>query len=317
MNNEQHSIKTGVLAGACAYILWGALPIYWKWLDHIPAQEVLAHRILWSFILLMILLIVIGRGPSFLNELKQIIKNPRLLIGVILSAVFITANWYIYIWSVTNNHIVRASLGYYINPLVSVLLGVFLLKEKLTKVQWLSVALAGVAVTILTVSLGTFPYVALGLAFSFGFYGLLKKIVQVGSLSGLAMETLIVLPFALLFLSLQHGGLYSMFYLSDFTTLWLLIGAGLATAAPLLFFGASAKRIPLSLLGFLQYIAPTMMLLLGVFLYDETFSLVHFITFGIIWLALIMFSVSKYQVSKKLKRDALIIVDKHISKAKA
>lgn len=304
MTNET-PLKWGALAGTAAYIFWGVLPIYWKWLGHVPAEEVLAHRILWALILLIILLLGIGKGNLFLSEIKQISKNPKLIIGVVLAAFFITANWYIYIWSVANNYIVQASLGYYINPLVSVLLGVFFLKEKLTKVQWASVMMAGVAVIFLTVSYGTFPFVALGLAFSFGIYGLLKKIVQVGSLSGLALETLIVLPFALVFLGYQHDTIVGLFYLENISTFLLLIGAGAATATPLLFFGAAAKRIPLSLLGFLQYIAPTMMLLLGIFLYGEHFSATYFLAFSMIWLALLMFSISRYQVSKKIRKEAI------------
>ncbi|MBU9711509.1 EamA family transporter RarD [Evansella tamaricis] len=308
---SSQSVKWGILSGASAYLLWGTLPIYWKWLEHIPPEEVLAHRIIWSFILLLAVLFLLGKSPSFIKECQSIIQQPKAMLGIFLAAIFITANWFTYIWAVTNNHILEASLGYYINPLVSVLMGVFFLKEQLSKMQWLSVGLAGTAVLLLTVSFGSFPSVAIVLAFSFAIYGLLKKIVRVGALTGLAIETLIVAPFAIGYLIIQHSMSLSMFYFSDQRTFWLLIGAGAATATPLLLFGAGAKRIPLSLMGFLQYIAPTIMLFLGIFLYRETFSSIHFVAFTIIWVALLLFTISRYQISKKLKRQALEIASKN------
>ncbi|UTR09727.1 EamA family transporter RarD [Evansella sp. LMS18] len=301
MNNENSALKLGILSGAGAYIIWGLLPLYWKLLDHVPSEEVLAHRIIWSLVFVALLLLLMGKGKGFINEWKKILKQPRLIAGVTAAAVLITGNWYIYIWSVANERVVEASLGYYINPLVSVLLGVIFLKERLLKVQWVSVILAGVAVTILTAASGSFPYVALGLAFSFGLYGLTKKIVQVGALNGVALETLIMIPLAAGFLIIQHGLSSAVFYAGDTATFWLLAGAGAATAVPLLLFGAGAKRIPLSLMGFLQYVAPTMMLLLGIFLYGETFTAVHLAAYSIIWIALIMFTASRWVSYRKTR----------------
>ncbi|WP_088035583.1 EamA family transporter RarD [Evansella clarkii] len=301
MNNENNALKLGILSGAGAYILWGLLPLYWKLLDHVPSEEVLAHRIIWSLIFVSLLLLLTGKGKGFVKEWKKILKQPRLIAGVTAAAVLITGNWYIYIWSVANERVVEASLGYYINPLVSVLLGVIFLKERLLKIQWISVIMAGIAVTILTASSGAFPYVALGLAFSFGLYGLTKKIVQVGALNGVALETLIMIPLAAGFLLFQHGLSPDMFYAGDTATFLLLAGAGAATAVPLLLFGAGAKRIPLSLMGFLQYVAPTMMLLLGIFLYGETFTAVHLAAYSIIWIALIMFTASRWISYRKTK----------------
>lgn len=319
VNNNDQSLKWGIISGTSAYILWGTLPIYWKILDHVPPVEVLAHRIIWACIFMTILLILLRKSQSFFSDVRRMISKPKILVGMIAAAIFITLNWYTYIWAVTNDFVLEASLGYYINPLISVLLGVVFLQEKLTKIQWFSVSLATLAVSLLTISLGSFPIVAITLAFSFGFYGLVKKVVQVGAMSSVAIEAMLVIPAAIGFLILTHGMSVNMFYVDSAVTFWLLVGAGAATAIPLMLFTAGAKRIPLSLIGFLQYIAPTMMLFLGIFLYGEPFTWIHLVTFSMIWVALTIFTVSRLRLSRKMKAHAVKVADiqNQISEQKA
>ncbi len=290
--NQTREQVAGVFAGAGAYILWGFLPLYWKLINHVPSEEILAHRMVWSFIFMLIVLAVLGRLKKFTRELKELMANRKKLFGLFFAAIFITLNWYTYIWAVNNNHVVDASLGYYINPLVSVLLGVIVLKERLSFWQIISFVLAAVGVLILTLHYGSIPWVAISLALSFGLYGLLKKLTALGALTGLTIETLFITPVALLYLSMLAANGSSSFQPADPLTVLLLVGAGVATAIPLLLFATGANRISLSMIGFLQYIAPTIMLILGVFLYNEIFSQVHLIAFLFIWFALSIFTLS-------------------------
>ncbi|WP_261134862.1 EamA family transporter RarD [Bacillus sp. Marseille-Q3570] len=291
-DNQKREQVAGVSAGAGAYILWGFLPLYWKLINHVPSEEILAHRMIWSFVFMLIVLGILRRQKKFTQELKELFANRKKLLGLIFAAVFITLNWYTYIWAVNNNHVVEASLGYYINPLVSVLLGVLVLKERLSFWQIISFILAAVGVLILTIHFGSVPWVAISLALSFGLYGLLKKLVALGALTGLTIETLFITPVALLYVSMLEVNGTSAFQFADLTTTLLLIGAGVATAVPLLLFATGANRISLSMIGFLQYIAPTIMLFLGIFLYNEVFSQVHLIAFMFIWIALSIFTLA-------------------------
>ena len=211
-------------------------------------------------------------------------------IGLFLASLFISINWFTYIYAVNTNHIVEASLGYYINPLIAVLLGVFVLREKVNKVQAISFVLAGIGVLYMTISVGKIPWISLILALSFGFYGLSKKLIKVDSILGLLLETLFILPFALLFLGYLGVNNQQSFSTGALTSDLLLIGSGVATAIPLLWFGIGAQKIPLYLVGFLQYISPTISLILGVVLYGESFTVDHLITFACIWIAIAMFS---------------------------
>lgn len=302
MNHKTESdIKWGIISGSSAYFLWGLLPLYWKLIDHIPSEEVLAHRIIWSFVFMSIMIVLSRKHRSCMTEVKLMFKNKRLLTAIILASLFIATNWYVYIWAVANDQVVQASLGYYINPLISVLLGVIFLKEKLTRLQTVSVILALTAVMLLTISAGVFPFVSLGLAVSFGLYGLMKKVAAIGTMTGVAFESLLVLPIAVLFLFLQHGASSSVLYVHEPLSIVLLLGAGAVTAVPLLLFSAGARRIPLSLIGFLQYIAPTIMLIIGVVLFKEPFTVTHIVSFSLIWIALIMFTYSRYRELKKSK----------------
>ncbi|MFB4170118.1 EamA family transporter RarD [Virgibacillus sp. JSM 102003] len=292
--------KIGIIYAAGAYLLWGFLPAYWKLIDRVPPDEILAHRILWSFIFMIIVVIVVQKWNLFLKECKIILNDRKKLTGITFASIAISINWLTFIWAVNNEHVIQASLGYYINPLVSILLGMIVLKETLTRGQMLSFLLAAIGVINLTISYGVFPWVSLLLAFSFAIYGLLKKTVDVGAMFGLTIETMIVTPIALIYLLSVPGS--SLAVDSMVTSFGLLLfGAGVVTAIPLLLFASGAKKIPLSMVGFLQYIAPTIMLILGVFVYQETFSLAHFISFALIWIALFIYMSSAHRSSGRLR----------------
>jgi len=294
MKQDQFSQqRLGVLSAAGAYILWGILPVYWKFIYVVPAQEILAHRIVWSFVFMVFVLLISKRLESFRNDLREIVSERKKLLGVIAASVLISINWYTYIWAVSHDRVVESSLGYYINPLVSVLLGIIVLKEKLSFWQIISFMLATIGVVNLVVHFGAIPWVALTLAVSFGLYGLSKKMVNVGAMTGLTLETLFISPVALLYIGYVHNnGNGAMSFTAPSVTL-LLVGAGIITAVPLLLFASGAKQLPLSVIGFLQYIAPTLMLILGVFLYHEPFTGIHLASFILIWVALVIFSLSK------------------------
>lgn len=298
MENEE---RLGIIYTALAYTLWGLLPLYWKFVQHVPADEILANRIFWSFWFMLVLLIAMRQFSHFKKEALSLFKRPKLLAALIAASVLISINWFVYIWAVNSEQMVEASLGYYINPLVSVLLGVFVLKEVLSKAQVLSFILALIGVLILTFSYGNFPWIAFALAFSFGFYGLVKKMLRVNAAIGLTLETLTIMPIALIYLGyLQGTDSLALFHVSLSTDI-LLIGAGAATAIPLLLFANGAQRIPLFMVGFLQYIAPTLTLILGVFLYGEPFSVIDLISFIFIWLGLTVFTYSRMRTARQVK----------------
>src|SRR3954452_10684287 len=292
---------TGIIYTAGAYLLWGILPIYWKFIDEVPALEILAHRVIWSFIFVLIIVVLLKR--KILKNFFQVqMSQKKTWLGLFLASLFISINWFTYIYAVNTNHIVEASLGYYINPLIAVLLGVFVLREKVNKMQAISFIIAGIGVLYMTISVGKIPWISLILALSFGFYGLSKKLIKVDSILGLLLETLFILPFALLFLAYLDLNNQHTFSTGSLTTDLLLIGSGVATAIPLLWFGIGAQKIPLYLVGFLQYISPTISLILGVVMYGETFTTDHLVTFACIWIAIAMFSVANIrQVIKKRK----------------
>ncbi|MBV6685342.1 EamA family transporter RarD [Bacillus sp. JRC01] len=296
--------QTGIAYTALSYLLWGILPIYWKFLGDVPADEILANRIFWSFWFMLLFLFVTRRFRGFTSYLKTSLTKKKQVLALLVASLLISANWFIYIWAVNTDQMVEASLGYYINPLVSILLGVFILKEKLSKAQILSFGLAAAGVLVLTLSYGDFPWIAFGLAFSFGLYGLAKKLIQVESSIGLTLETMTIAPVSIVYLLfLYQDDSLALFHTGTGTDL-LLIGAGAATAIPLLFFSRGAQQIPLYMVGFLQYIAPTITLILGVWMYHEPFSTVHAIAFCFIWLALAVLTASRLQLSRKRRKDA-------------
>lgn len=281
------TMNRGVLYAAGAYFLWGVFPLYFKLLEHVASTEVLAHRIVWSLVVVLALLAVKGTW----SWIRPLARQPRVLGRFLLSALLIALNWGLYIWAVTSGHVVESSLGYFINPLVNVLFGAALLGERLRPVQWLAVGIAALGVAWLTWSAGTPPWIALVLAFSFASYGLLRKTAPLGSLEGLALETALLFPVAaawLGWLAWQHQAAYTS---GDALTLLLLVAAGPVTALPLLLFAAGARRIAFSTLGLLQYIGPTLQFAIGVWLFHEPFDTARAVGFSLIWTALAIFSV--------------------------
>jgi chloramphenicol-sensitive protein RarD len=283
-------MNKGILKGVIAYTLWGFFPIYWKFLHQVPALQVIGNRIVWSFLMLIGIVFFSHQLPAF-----RAAASSRRIYGIYtVAAVLLTINWLVYVWGVNSGFIVETSLGYFINPLISVLLGVLFLHERLRSTQWVAVVIAAIGVAYLTTVYGHLPWIALTLAFSFGFYGLVKKLAPLGSLYGLTLETGIVFPVALIYLLFMGLRGTGAFLQDGPTTTLLLIGAGPITTIPLLLFASAAREIPLTILGLLQYIAPTLQFLIGVFIYKEPFNRSLLIGFGIIWLALIIFWVENY-----------------------
>jgi chloramphenicol-sensitive protein RarD len=290
----------GILSAFGAYFIWGLFPVYWKLLKHVPAIQLIGHRILWSFILLAVYL-SIARKWSGLGAVSW---DPKILRIYFVAAVLVGFNWFIYVWAVNSGHILETSLGYFINPLFSVLLGVVFLRERLRPWQWLSVAFAGAGVLYLTLAYNRAPWIALGVAFTFGCYGLVKKTSPLGSIYGLTLESGILFLPGLLFLMYQDGIGKGAFLHTGFLPDMLMVGAGLVTTVPLVMFTYAAQRIPLTTVGLMHYITPTAQFLLGVFVYGETFRKDQALGFGIVWVALIIFCIEGLLFSKK--RDLLV-----------
>ena len=281
-----HQVERGLWATVGAFLIWGGFPIYWKWLDHVPALEIMTHRVTWCCVFVTAYLTV----RHGLGWWTPIVQKPRLMGLLSTSALLIALNWWLYIWAVTSGHIVDASLGYFINPLVNVLLGVLVLHERLNRRQWLAVAVAAGGVTYLAVQTGGPPWIALALAVSFSVYGLIRKVAATESLRALGFENVVlVLPMALYLAWLYADGRGS-FGRSTSATDALLILSGLVTAAPLALFAYGAQRIPYSMVGILQYISPTLQLACGVVLFDEPFTRVQAVGFTLIWLALAIYA---------------------------
>ncbi|MTV49173.1 EamA family transporter RarD [Heliobacillus mobilis] len=292
---------TGIYYALAAYLLWGLLPLYWKSLGGVPGTEILAHRIVWSFVFVMAVLFVTGRWGKMKEALRE--KNNRL--RLIAGSLLISVNWFVYIWAVNNGHMVEASLGYYINPLFNVAVGVVFLRERLSRAQIAAIVLAAMGVLFLTVNFGQVPWIAMTLAISFTLYGMVKKKVLLEPMVGLAIETAVVTPLALLYLLFLQGTGASALSNGSSLTVILLLGAGVATAMPLVWFAQGAQRIPLSTMGFIQYLSPTISLLLGVFLFHETFTTVHVISFAFIWSGLIVYSLSHLKQMRDSKRESV------------
>lgn len=285
--------KKGLACGLGAYVLWGVLPVYWKLLDDVLPFEILSSRFMWSCVFVALLIIFQGKLPLFLTEVKSIFSSFKTGAAMVSAAFVISINWGSFIWAVNNGHIVETSMGYYINPLVSVLFAVLFLRERLNKMQIAAVLCACVGVASMVWSFGKLPWVSLTLAVSFALYGLIKKLLPVSSLTSIMLETLIITPLALMYeYTLWQQGV-SFYASGDTQVLCLLAGAGAVTAVPLLLFTAGAKLLPLKIIGFLQYISPTLTLLLGVFVYGEPFTGSHLLAFGWIWAALALFVVSQ------------------------
>jgi chloramphenicol-sensitive protein RarD len=294
---RSESLLGAVYAGA-AFLIWGLMPVYWKALGAVPSLEITFHRMVWSF---GFLLLLIGLQKRW-TEFSEILKDRRTLWLLFLSALLLGGNWWLYIWAINADHLLQASLGYYINPLINVALGVIFLKERLRPPQILAVLLAAGAVLYLTFYYGQLPWIALLLALTFGFYGLIRKIAPVGSLTGLAVETLLLsVPAVVYLIHLAGKGVGSLFR-SGFKIDLLLIGCGPVTAVPLLFFILGARKIHLSTLGLMQYIGPSGMFLLAVLVYHEPFSIAQMWTFIMIWAALIIYSTDSVRNYRRYAR---------------
>lgn len=293
----------GVLYAGGAYLLWGLLPTYWRSVNTFNPYEILFHRVIWSAVFMVILIVALKKWSTFKTDTKALYNRKKELIALIIASIVIMVNWGIFIWAINNHHVLQASLGYYINPLMSIALGFIFLKERFNILETFAIIFAAIGVFYMTISSGTFPLISIILAMSFALYGLMKKFVNIDAIYSIALETIISLPVAMLGLFLlarqgeQHFGMNH--------TSFLILFAGVATAVPLIMFTAGAKRIPLSLIGFLQYISPTLILLQGVFLFGESFSMTDLITFFCIWTGLILYSYSKYMQFKTMKRKKL------------
>ena len=279
-----------------AYCIWGVAPIYFKLVSHVQPLEIIAHRVTWSAILLMAVLALSGK----LGELRLPLKS---LGWLLLSAMLLACNWLIFVFAVLNDQIIDTSLGYFINPLVSVFLGIFFLGERLRPLQWLALSIAFLGVMIQLVVLGHLPLISLALAFSFGFYGLIRKNLNLPAVSGLALETLIILPFALGYLVWQQAqGALAFSNLSLETDLLLVLG-GVVTSLPLLFFAGAVTRLSLTTVGIFQYLAPSLTLLLAVFYFEEPFNRVQFATFFCVWVSIMIFTTESLGYHRKHYRD--------------
>lgn len=278
-------MKNGMLAALAAYTLWGLLSVYWKLVERAPAPEILSHRAIWA-LAVVVMLLTLQRQWGWLG---RIARRPTILLPFMATTALLAANWLIYLWANNTGHIVEVSLGYFINPLISVLLGVILLRERMRPGQWAAIGLAFAGVAYLTISYGRLPWIALSLALTFGFYGLVRKMAPLGAVEGLTIETgLMFLP-ALAYLGYLAAHGTGTFGSAGLPTSVLLAGAGLVTAIPLILFTKGARAVPLSTLGVLQYIAPTLQFLLGVAIYREGFSHSQAIGFTIIWTALALY----------------------------
>ena len=284
---ENQDTPQGFTLAISVYVLWGFFPLYLKLLDHIPPVEVVAHRILWSIPIAGTLLIITGRT----QDLRKALKSPSVIAMACLTATLVSINWGTYVWAIASGNAVEAALGYYINPLFSVFLGAVLLRERLSRAQVIAIALAASAVLLITIEAGTLPWAGLTLTFSWGFYAFFKRRLPIGPNQGFMLEILVLSPFALgflLYLANQGTGLF----LTNSANTWLLLGSGVATAVPLLLYANAAKRLRLSTIGILQYITPTMIFLLAIFLFGEDFSGARVIAFPMIWLALLIYTTS-------------------------
>ena len=286
-------MQIGIFYALGAHLCWSLFSIYFKAIQDIPSFEVLLHRMVWSLFFVTGLLVFQRRGTWLLPALK----SPRIILTFCASAIFLSINWFIYIWAVHAERVVDASLGYFINPLVNVLLGVLVLNERLRRLQWASILLAGLGVLWFAWQLGQVPWISLTLASSFALYGLIRKTAPLGALEGLCMETLLLFPFAASLLGWQIVSGQSGFGSATPGTQGLLLLAGPITSIPLLLFAAGARRLPLSLLGLLQYINPTIQLLLGIFLWHEPFNQARLVGFALIWIALLLYTLEGFMVS--------------------
>ncbi|MGP2940271.1 EamA family transporter RarD [Serratia sp. IR-2025] len=289
--------RQGIFFALAAYFMWGIAPAYFKLIQQVSADEILTHRIIWSFFF-MLALITLGRNWP---KVRAACQNRKRLLLLAVTALLIGGNWLLFIWAVNNHHMLEASLGYFINPLVNVLLGMLFLGERFRRMQWVAVALAFTGVLVQLWQFGSLPIIGLGLAFSFAFYGLLRKKIAIDAQTGMLIETLWLLPVAAAYLFLFADSPTSHLSANPWSLNLLLVAAGIVTTVPLLCFTAAATRLRLSTLGFFQYLGPTLMFLLAITFYGETVGQDKLVTFGFIWAALTLFTLDALYTQRKLR----------------
>lgn len=288
--------QLGIFYALGAYLMWGFAPIYFKYLEVIPVGEILAHRVIWSVFVTSFIITVTGKWKN----VREVCTSPKKLILLVVTSLLISSNWMVFIWAITHERMLEASLGYFINPIINVVLGLIFLNESLSRIKWVAVGLALVGVLIEVIALGSLPWVSLVLPLSFAFYGLIRKKVKVESLTGLFIETLLVAPVALYYLLKIANSEYSNMFDNHISLNVLLMLAGVVTALPLIFFGQAALRLKLSTLGFFQYLAPSLLFIFAVLFYGEVLDLVKMVTFMFIWSGIVLFAFEK-QIQQKLK----------------
>lgn len=294
--DKQMEYKHGLIYTFSSFLLWGFLPIYWKSFVGVVPYEILCERIVWACVSMLIWIIATGRWQAFYQESKGIFADRKQTLLLFAASISISLNWGLFIVAVNAGMIMQASMGYYINPLVSILFGVYYFKERLTPWTKVAVVFAAIGVLIMIIRVGEIPWMSLGMALTFAIYGLLKKLVKTTVLTGLTLETIIVLPFALLYIKYLYAQGISSWQLGSPHIIALVVGSGAITAVPLLLFSAGARLVPLNVAGFMQYISPTISLGLGIFLYGEVFTFNHLISFGFIWTGLLLFTLSQTKV---------------------
>ncbi|MFH2000379.1 MAG: EamA family transporter RarD [Planctomycetota bacterium] len=299
-DRDQKQARAGVLFGLSAYLWWGFAVVYFKAVSHVPPQEVLCHRIMWSLLLLTVLMSFRKHWP----EARKAFSSMKTTLTLLTTAILIGGNWLVFIYAIAKDHVVEASLGYYINPLVNVLLGFLFLKERLRPSQRVSVFLAFIGVAFLTISYGQFPWIALFLAVTFAFYGLLRKTAHVESMAGLTVETALLMPAAIGYLIYSSISGDLIFLNHHLSMDLLLMFSGIVTALPLLWFAHAARRVSLATVGFLQYISPSIQLLLGIIIYREPFTTKHLVTFALIWIALAIYSADAFDFQRKRRKKS-------------
>lgn len=288
-----HARRTGMMAALSTYLIWGILPLYWNLLARAEANEILAHRIVWSFFFMVIVLVVTRRWQSFKEDCRALWQDKKRGLILLLAAFIISLNWLTYIWAVNHDHVIDTSIGYYINPLMSVLFGIVFFRERISGLKKISLLLAAIGIVLMTYQLGNLPWVAVVLAVSFSVYGALKKQLHLNPFSSITLETMLMMPFAVPYIGILMASPVNHFSLATPDLALFLMGTGVVTAVPLVLFSYGANLLPLNVLGFFQYISPTIGLLLGIFFFHETFGMAQISALGFVWAAIVLFTVAE------------------------
>lgn len=288
-----HARRTGMIAALSTYLIWGVLPLYWNLLARAEANEILAHRIIWSFFFMVVVLMVTKRWQSFKEDCRTLWQDKKRGAILLLAAFTISLNWLTYIWAVNHGHVIDTSIGYYINPLMSVLFGIVFFRERISGLKKISLLLAAIGIVLMTYQLGKLPWVAVVLAVSFSVYGALKKQLHLNPFSSITLETLLMMPFVVPYIGILMMSPANHFSLATPDLALYLMGTGVVTAVPLVLFSYGANLLPLNVLGFFQYISPTIGLLLGIFFFHETFGMAQISALGFVWAAIVLFTVAE------------------------